>query len=351
MEFYKTVAQKSGVQIVLQTIKDYGPISKREIQEKTNLSWGHISQVTKRFLEEEYIVVSEKEMTAGRARELLDINRDDNYFIGVDLNCQRIRVVLTDMKGRIIEGIRQGWETCDYTTILGTIYGVLDDIISRYHDKKICGIGFAVQGVVDAAKGISIRIDKIKNWKNVPLKELIEKKYGVETVVAHDPDCLMKCESSLGILKNSDVMDAVLIHYNYGFAIGMSIMINGQIYVGHNGTAGEIGYTILDADDDGKQRMLEQYVDKKDTEIDIEKVIHYIGSSIATVNSLFSPEIIMLHMTEPDYQEEIIQVVREYLQKYSYNKEVQLKVSHMSKNSKALGAALMLVDWVIVQVA
>ena len=350
MEIYKTFANKNGAQIILQTIKDYGPISKREIQEKTNLSWGHVSQVTKHFLDAGYIVVSEKEMTAGRARELLDINKDDNYFVGVDISCQRMRVVLTDMKGRVIEGMRKEWEQCNYRTVLNTIYEVLDDLIFRYSDKKICGVGFAVQGIVDASNGISVRIDKIRDWRNVPLKDLIENRYGVETVVAHDPDCIMKCENCLGLLKHKDVMNAILIHYGYGFAIGMSIMINGQIYVGYNGTAGEIGYTLLDIGADGKQKMLEHYVDKRDTDIDIQTIIHYIGCSIATVNSLFSPEIIILHLAEADYQENIVRVVGEYLQNYSYNKEVQLRVSHLSQNAKALGAALMLADWEIARI-
>ena len=60
MEFYKTLTQRSGIQTILQKIKEQGPISKRELQEVTGLSWGHISQVSKRFLEEGYIVVKEQ---------------------------------------------------------------------------------------------------------------------------------------------------------------------------------------------------------------------------------------------------------------------------------------------------
>ncbi len=350
MEFYKTLAQRSGVQIILQTIKDYGPISKRELQEKTGLSWGHVSQVTRRFLEEGYIVVCEKEMTAGRTRELLDINGDDNYFIGVDLNCQRIRVVVTDMKGRVIEGIRQSLEESEYSEVLETIFRVLDDITIKYKDRKLCGIGFAVQGVVDVSKGISVYIGGIKNWKNVPLKKIIEERYSAETVIAHDPDCFMKCECNFGVLKNNNVTDAILIHYSYGLGIGMSVMINGQIYVGHQGIAGELGYTILNIQDEDGYAILESYIDKLDTEIDMQKLFRYIAGSIATVNSLFNPEIIVVHMSEPVYQEAFISTVAGYLRDYSYNKRVELRVSHLNKNANAIGAALLMVDRTIDQI-
>lgn len=344
MGFYKPLIQRSGIQIILQTIKDYGPISKRELQECTGLSWGHVSQVTKRFLEEKYIVVCDKEMTAGRAREVLDVNHTDNYFIGADLNSQRVRIVLIDMKGRVVDEMRKGWEEYEYENVLKTIFCALDEIISKFKEKKIYGIGFAVQGVVDVSKGISVRIDKIKNWKNVHLKKLVEDRYHIKTIIAHDPDCLMKCECHLGVLKKSQVNDAVLIHYHYGVGVGMSMMINGQIYIGDQGMAGEIGYTIMNAPKDGSLEMLAHYADKSDAEKDISSFIDYFGRSVAIVNSLFNPGIVVLCIIEDFYREEIIRSVENYLRKYSCNNQVRLEVSRLNKNAKALGAALIVID-------
>lgn len=344
MEFHKTLAQRSGVQTILQTIKEQGPISKRELQEMTGLSWGHVSQVTKRFLEEGYIVVEEQEMTAGRTRDLVDINRNDNYFIGVDLNSQRIRVVLTDMKGRIIYEVRETWDKSEREVVLETIIKVIDRIIIQYCDKKIIGIGFAVQGIVDIMEGVSISISSIKNWNNVPLKQLMEERYRVDVVLAHDPDCLMKCECNCGVLQKSDVKDVLAVNYNYGLGMGMSIMINGQIYLGSQGRAGELDHTILNVKEDGWHDMLGQHISKRDTEIDMQELSNYIGRSIAMVNSLLNPEIIVMHIAEPDYQELIFETVQKYLQHYSYNKNVRLKLSALDRNAKAIGAALILID-------
>ncbi len=344
MEFHKTLAQRSGVQTILQAIKEQGPISKRELQEVTGLSWGHVSQVTKRFLEEGYIVVKEQEMTAGRTRDLVDINRNDNYFIGVDLNSQRIRVVLTDMKGRVIYRVRETWDESERDVVLETIIKVIDRIIIQYCDKKIIGIGFAVQGIVDIMEGVSISISSIKNWNNVPLKQLMEERYRVDVVLAHDPDCLMKCECNFGVLQKSDVKDVLAVNYNYGLGMGMSIMINGQIYLGAQGRAGELDHTILNVQEDGWHDMLGQHINKRDTEIDMQELSNYIGRSIAMVNSLLNPEIIVMHIAEPDYQELIFETVQKYLQHYSYNKNVSLKQSALDRNAKAIGAALILID-------
>lgn len=344
MGFYQILTQRTGIQIILQTIKDFGPISKRELQERTGLSAGHISQVTRRFMEEGRIVICETEMTGGRNRELIDINQSDNYFIGIDLNSGRARAVLVDMKGRVLYEQRKAWEVSEKECVLRTIFQLIDEIRKLYKDKKIHGIGFAVQGVVDAANGISVRIDKIQNWKNVHLKELMEDRYQIRTMIAHDPDCLMKCECNFGALKSANVADAVLVHYHYGIGIGLSILINGQIYIGHKGMAGEIGYTIMNVDDNKRPDMLGFYGDKKTGDVDMAILADYIGRSVAMVNSLYDPEMIVLCLIEEDYRDEIVQKIRHYISDYSCNNDVTITMSHLKRNAKALGAALIAVD-------
>ena len=350
MEFHQTSSQRSGVQMILQTIKDYGPISKRELQELTGLSWGHISQVTNRFLNEGYIVVEDQQLTAGRTRDLLDINREDNYFIGVDLNSKRVRAIVIDMKGRVVCETRKGWDKAEREVVLKTIFTVIDSFVNRFLNKRIIGIGFAVQGIVDVMNGISVAISSIHGWTNVPLKKLVEERYEVDVVIAHDPDCVMKYECNSGVLKNSEVQNAVTIIYTYGMGIGTSLMINGQIYLGAEGRVGELDHTILGVDKDGWHEMLGQHIAKCDSKIDMKELGDYIGRSVAMLNSFLNPEMIVMHMAEPDYREEIFEAVQYNLKYYSYNKDVVLKLSAFNKNVKAIGAALLLVDREIDQV-
>ena len=347
MEFYKTLTQRSGIQTILQKIKEQGPISKRELQEVTGLSWGHVSQVSKRFLEEGYIVVKEQELTAGRTRDLLDINPDDNYIIGIDLNSQRMRIVLVDMKGRVVYQNRMIWTKQEKDIVLNTIFHEVDCIMHQYCEKKILGIGFAVQGIVDILGGVSVSISSIENWVQVPLKDIMTERYGINVILAHDPDCLMKSECSFGILKNSDIQNAITVNYNYGLGVGMSIMIHGHIYVGAQGKAGELGHAIFNVREDGWHDMLAQYISKRDDEIDMQVLGSYIGRSVAMVNSFLNPEVIIVHIAEPDYKEVIFESIKDYLKGYSYNRDVKLKLSTLDRNVKAIGATLMVIDeWI-----
>lgn len=341
---------KSGMRMILNAIKDYGPISKREIQEKTGLSWGHISQVTKKFLEEGYIEISEKELTAGRARELLDITADYNYFVGIDLNGARVRIVVTNMKGTIIEEMRQPLRSKEASGVLDELFGFLDKVIAAYDDKNILGIGFAVKGVVSSESGTSVYIGGIKGWNDVPLKKLSEERYDIETVVMHDPDSLISTECSIGLLKNQDVKNVILVSYSFQYGIGMSIMINGRIYTGHQGKAGELGCSIIDISEERGLEYLESFFGSEGKKVDPDLLIGYVARSIAMANSFLAPEVVILHLPEKENRQKITERVGEYLKKYSYNQDVRFAVSHLEKNAKALGAALYIIDRKIEQI-
>lgn len=344
MEFHKTLAERSGIQVILQTIKEHGPVSKRDLQQMTGFSWAHISQVTNRLMEEGYIVAGEKQATAGRAADKLDINMDDNYCIGVDLSNQNLLVLITDMKGRVIESSECHWDNWNQKQVLGKLFEILDGFVEKYSDKHIRGIGFAIQGIVDISSGVSVYIDGIEGWENVPLKALVEERCHMDVVLAHDPDCLMKCEGSFGILHDKPAADVLLVHMNHGVGIGMSVMTNGQIYLGHNGRAGEVGYTILNAGSDEPCIQLNQYTSKNAEIVDTERLCNYIARSVAIANSLFNPEKIILHTMGCPYWQQLYQHIGKLLRTNSYDKEVKLQLSSLDKDAKAKGAALIMID-------
>lgn len=347
MEFQKTLVRRSGIQVMFQSIKEYGPISKRELQAMTRFSWSRISEVTNQLLTEGYIVAGEKQVTAGRTADKLEINMDDNYCIGVDISSQNLLVLVTDMKGRVIEDFECRWERWNQKQVLDKLFEILDKAVEKYSDKHIRGIGFAIQGVVDISGGVSVYIEGIEGWENIPLKAMMEERYHLNTVLAHDPDCLMKCEQSCGILHEKPSENVLLVHYNAGVGIGMSIMANGQLYLGHNGRAGEIGCTILNVGSAKPNIQLKQYTNGNEKAEAAEQLCDYIAGSVAIANSLFNPERIILHTVGCPYWEQLYRHIGKQLQENSYNKEVKLQLSSLKRDAKAKGAALIVIDTII----
>lgn len=345
MEFRKHANQRTNVQQIFQQIVDNGPISRRELQEITGFSWGLISQVTNRLIAEGYIVAEDDLTSAGvgRRAEKIDVIPNNHFYIGVDIDSDGMYAVVTDMKGRLVESERYSWPQKVCAQVLQTLYGVLDGLMEKYADKNITSIGVSTQGITDVAQGISVYISKIKNWVDVPLRDLLGNRYGVDVVVAHDPDCLMECERGCGILKNTDVKDVLLMHYNYrAHSIGMSAVVGGQIYFGHRGRAAEIGYTILGENPDGKTRMLVDYM--QDPTVTPEQLCNSIGKAMAVANTMYNPQIIVLHIPECPYGEQMANTVDHWIRTGSYDAAVEVKRSKLELNAKAHGAAMIMIN-------
>ena len=344
MEFRKHINQRTNVQQIFQQIVDRGPISRRELQEQTGFSWGLISQVTNRLIAEGY-VVAEDDLTGagvGRRAEKLDIASNDYYFIGVDIDSDGMYAVVTDMKGRLVEQARHSWpeKVCDQ--VLQMVYSTLDKLMEKYGDKHITGIGVSTQGITDVSRGVSAYISRIKDWVEVPLRDLLSSRYGVDVAVVHDPDCLMESERAFGLLKDAQAKDVLLMHYNYySNSIGMSVLIDGQIYFGHRGRAAELGYTIVGENADGKPRLLEE--DLIDSNVSTQQMCNSVGKAIAVANTLFNPEIIVLHIPQCTYSQQLANIVEHWIHEASYDTSVSVKISKLEQEAKARGAALIMI--------
>lgn len=345
MEFRKHSNQRTNVQQIFQKIVDYGPISRRQLQTLTGFSWGLISQVTNRLIAEGYLAAEEEQPSAGvgRRAEKLDVVADNRFYIGVDIDSSGMFAVVTDMKGRLVEKQRHLWPEKVRDQVLQKIYAVLDRLMEKYADKNITGLGVSVQGVTDVAKGVSAYITRIKNWVDVPLQQLLSSRYDVDVVVAHDPDCLMESELAFGLLKNTDTKDVLLMHYNYSTpSLGMSVMIDGQIYFGHRGRAAEIGYMIVGENADGTPRMLD--ADLVDSNIDTAQLCGSIARAMAMANTLFNPEMIVLHMPQCPYAQQLTEEVEHWVRTASYDASVSVKRSKLEQSAKARGAAMIMIN-------
>lgn len=156
-----------------------------------------------------------------------------DVIIGIDLGATNIRGGL--VKDKTIthiqeKPIRSG----------GTVEEVLQDIFSIIDvlkDDSVIGIGIGVPSVVDIEKGIVYDVQNIPSWKEVPLKEILEKRYGVEVFVNNDANCFALGEFYFGKGIGSDHMIGLTI----GTGIGAGIIINRRLYAGPNCGAGELG--------------------------------------------------------------------------------------------------------------
>ena len=117
---------------------------------------------------------------------------------------------------------------------------VLDEItaaIAELHDDQVVGIGCGVPSVVDVATGTVFEVENIPSWKRVPLKAVLEGRFGVPTYVNNDANAFAVGEHVFG--KGRAYRD--LVGLTLGTGLGTGVIIDGRLYSGRNCCAGEIG--------------------------------------------------------------------------------------------------------------
>lgn len=120
-------------------------------------------------------------------------------------------------------------------------------------------IGVGTPGPTDATGKIAKIAINLVGWKDIPLAELLETKTGLPTILANDANCAALGEAWLGAGRHF----RNLILLTLGTGVGGAIILDGKLFIGHQGAAGELGLITLNPEgpkcNSGNHGSLEQY--------------------------------------------------------------------------------------------
>lgn len=240
---------------IFSLVKSRGLLTRKQIAENLGISWGAVSTITAQLVGDGYL--TEKKATsdgaAGRIPSYLEVNRNVYFSIGLDVNDIGLRAVLCDLRGDVVEEYSSEADLSNKESLLDCIYSLLDSIVSELVERRLIAIGIAMQGVVNAEAGISIKIPGRDDWNNIPLANMISERYGVPVHLEHDPNCI------LFAARRGKVKDTLLVRADHG--IGMALLLGGRI-IDKPGIF-ELGHTVVVPDGIecrcGKRGCLDQY--------------------------------------------------------------------------------------------
>jgi N-acetylglucosamine repressor len=228
---------------ILELLRKRGPISRPEISKEIGINVVTISNYIDDFIKHNLVFEKELDISEGGRRPvLLDLNPQGGYIIGVGLNLMNMVGLLVDLKGNIITKTQiakpQKPSVKDITECL---LQIIREIFRRSKDyaANIKGVGVGIAGLVNKQDG-SIhwpqKMDHYYTYASVdlPLKALIEREFNVPTLIENDATSACFGEYWLGI--ESGIRNLI-----YMFSgVGCGLLINGQIYRGSQGYAGEV---------------------------------------------------------------------------------------------------------------
>jgi len=233
--------------LVVNTILNFGPISRTKISDITSLGLSTVSNIVADLIKKDFIYeTGEEESSGGRRPILLEFNCNDRFVLGIKIGLDGIVIGLTNMKSQILDKVftsspvNQG-----EATIFKVLIKAIQDLISnnKINTDKVIGCGIGVSGFVHQKEGVLVS-SKILGWREIRFKELLEEKYNFPVFVDKDVNTLTLAEKRFGVgekLKN-------FICITIGKGIGAGIVIDGSIYHGTYGGAGDFGHIVIDKD-------------------------------------------------------------------------------------------------------
>ncbi|MDD5697281.1 MAG: ROK family transcriptional regulator [Victivallaceae bacterium] len=228
--------QKSGQQL-LWLIKEHKQISRAELAKLTGLTRPTVSSIIADFVGKQLVVESGKgESCGGKRPIMLKLNPGACFAVGIDLGDDYlIRGVLCDLCGNIVAR-----EELEYENEFEIILQVLEDLIAllaaRVPREKIKGVGIAVSGIVDTESNEVVNSSTLDIEKKQLARRLAQRcRFSV--FLENRPNAAALAETQFGAGKAF----SNLVYITSGRGVGAGIVINGKIFRGSFGTAGEIG--------------------------------------------------------------------------------------------------------------
>jgi N-acetylglucosamine repressor len=227
--------------LVLKTIFAQKAISRAEIARVTKLTRATVSDMVATLISEGLVAeVGYGSSIGGKSPILLSLIADSRYLIGVNLAQDKFIGSVVNLQGEIKETIEIPISDSDGHQALLFVYQILDQLMKKDW-KPVIGIGIGTPGLVNTRDGIVVNAVNL-DWQDLPLAQLLKDRYHLHVSVLNDSQANAIGEFVYG---GEHDPDSNLVVVNVRHGIGAGILINGRLFQGDGGGAGEIGHVMV----------------------------------------------------------------------------------------------------------
>lgn len=231
---------------VLRTILREGPLARIDLAQYTGLTTAAISNITRELIENGLLneVGTSRSNRVGANAILLNLPEHSPVLGVVHQGVSALRIALCTLRGVVLERhlihtpkrYTPEWAV---TTIAQTLRKLLST--HGYSEEAMVGIGMGVVGLVDVKRGVVKRAPSL-GWENVPLHDLLAEQLAAPIAIENNVRAMAFGEALLG---NGRAWSDFAFVY-VGTGIGAGLIIDGRLYRGVHGGAGEIGHITVD---------------------------------------------------------------------------------------------------------
>jgi len=173
---------------VLNTIKNFGPISRTDIARRTGLSAATITGITTDLIEDSLVFEKEQgDSSGGRRPILLALNPRGGFVVGLKLTEENVTAALTDLEATVIAKQTILIEDMSVDMVINSIVEVVEKLEHQasIEQQNLYGVGIGLAGIIDADRGV-LRYSPIFGWHDVPLVDLLQSRLKVPVFIDND---------------------------------------------------------------------------------------------------------------------------------------------------------------------
>ncbi|MFD8501908.1 ROK family protein [Streptomyces sp. NPDC059687] len=250
--------------LVLDLLRTAGEpgISRLELAERTGLTPQAVSKITARLRTDGLVTeAGRRASTGGKPRTVLRLVPGAGHAVGLHLDRDELRAVLCDLTGAVVAGRRAALDlgagaravvegaAQEVEALLSEGVakrtGTPEDIAGAGPSVPVLGVGVALPGPLDHARGVLHRVTGFPEWDGFPLRDALVRRLGMPVVVDKDTNA-----AALGLALGGTVggADASFAYLHLGTGLGAGLVVGGAVHRGARTGAGEFGHQVVQLD-------------------------------------------------------------------------------------------------------
>ena len=237
--------RKVNTSIVLNALRLQAPVSRAELAVKTKLNRSTVSNIINELIDDGLVLELDiMESKIGRPGIALALKPEAGAVVGVEIGVGFISVILTDFVANVLW--REWLEISPSESqieIISEAEKLIDQALAVAQDKnlRLLGIGLGVPGLVNTRKGELLFAPNL-GWKNAPLRLMWNQRFHLPLYIENEANLAALGEYYFGVGREV----GNLIYISSGVGLGGGLIINGKLFKGGFGLAGEIGHIQRD---------------------------------------------------------------------------------------------------------
>jgi predicted NBD/HSP70 family sugar kinase len=290
--------------IVLEAIRQHGPIARADIADRVGLTIQTVSNITRELEDQDFLVgMRNAKRVRGYPATSLSINPDGGYAIGLNITPVGIEAALVNLAGEIVVSRSRGRNCLKPRRAFAEIEKIVADFKSSLGGKRLLGVGLAMPGPFDVESMSFVGPTTLEGWKDVPIREKLADIAGCPVFIEVDHAAAALGERLYGA--GRDFKDYYYLFFSMG--LGGCMVHDGLPVRGGFSNAGEIGHIPMVPNGEpcpcGNRGCLERYVslealERRSASAGFEgwlsEAAPLFRSAISTIENLFDPQTIIV---------------------------------------------------------